>query len=401
MHYLLMGLSMLLTLPCVWLAIMALNLFKRRKPHPKAAPQTRFAVIIPARNEARVVGNLIRSLHTQDYPADRFDVFVAVNNCTDDTEAVARACGAKILRCEGVIRSKGDVLHQAFERLLDSKYDAYAVFDADNIADSSFLQRMNDALTDGERVCRGRLKAGNATESWVAGNFGLYHVMMEWFYSRPHTIAGLSSNLVGTAFVVHREVMETLGGWNTYTICEDTEFDAQCIMAGYRIAFIPEALSYDEQVARFGLSMRQRFRWCRGMVEAARGYTKQLLSRECKNRRAGFDFAVMFIISHTAPLAMIFSLLSLPFQPRLMLAITGAGLILGALGMMLAAAFLWLLGGYPAGKMLPTVVTFPIFMVSWMPLYVLALLRPCRQWEAIPHNGQAEAHDEEPLAKEA
>ena len=160
------------------------------------------------------------------------------------------------------------------------------------------------------------------------------------------------------------------------------------MITGYRIAFIPDALSYDEQVTRFGLSLRQRFRWCRGMVECARGYTKRLLSRECKNRRIGFDFAMIFIISHTSPVAMLLTVLSVPFQPPLMLLLTGAGLVLGYLGMAVAGGVLWVIGGYPAKKMLPTALMFPVFTVSWMPLQFLALLKPCRSWEAIPHSGQ-------------
>ena len=96
---------------------------------------------------------------------------------------------------------KGDVLHQVFESLLPMDYDAFAIFDADNLPDPAFMQVMNDALAAGERVCKGRLKAGNAFESWVSGGYGLYHALMEWTYSRPHSAAGFSSNLVGTAFV--------------------------------------------------------------------------------------------------------------------------------------------------------------------------------------------------------
>ena len=54
---------------------------------------TRFAVLIAARNEAAVIGNLVDSLVAHNYPRDLYEVIVAPNNCTDDTEAVARAHG--------------------------------------------------------------------------------------------------------------------------------------------------------------------------------------------------------------------------------------------------------------------------------------------------------------------
>lgn len=388
MQYLLWGLMTALNLMTVYLGIVALNTFRRRKAYPKAAPNTRFAVIIPARNEARVIRGLIESLRVQAYPPEKVDIYVAVNNCTDDTEAVARAAGARIIRCSGRVACKGDVLHQAVAQLLPMDYDAYAVFDADNRADPEFFQRINDALAAGETVCRSRLKAANPFDSWVSGNFGLYHALMEWSYSRPHTIAGLSSNLVGTAFVVRREVLEKLGGWNTSTMCEDSEFLMKCAEIGERVAFVPEALSYDEQVTDFRMSMHQRRRWCAGMVQATRNEFKALASAKGPKAKIARDQAMFCIITHTQPLATLLMLVWLPFQPPLMLAATGAGLVLSYLAMVLLGIALCVLGGYPVGRMGAAVAMFPLFTVSWAPLQIMALFAPVREWKAIPHKGE-------------
>lgn len=387
----LLSLSTLLNLVSTYLGAIFLFTFKRRKPYPDAATRARFAVIIPARNEAGVIRNLIDALHSQDYPAENIDIYVAVNNCTDDTEAVSRAAGAQILRCEGKITCKGDVLHQAFAALLPMDYDAFAIFDADNIPDRAFMRRMNDALAAGERVCKGRLKAGNAFESWVSGGYGLYHALMEWTYSRPHSAAGFSSNLVGTAFVAHREVMEALGGWNTTTLCEDTEFAAQTTRLGYRVAWVHDALSYDEQVAKFGVSLRQRRRWCYGMVQSARRMTFSMFSRSCPKKGMARDFGMLFIISHSAPIAGLLGLALMAFQPPVMWALCGAGLALTWIAMTLLAVVLCRLGGYPVRRMRCAIALFPLFMASWIPLQILALFIPVRGWSEIKHNGQKDA----------
>lgn len=388
MYYILLALSTLLSVFSVYIGVVALFMFKRRRPYPKARPETRFAVIIPARNEAKVVGNLIAALKAQSYPQKKIDVWVAVNNCTDDTEAVSLAAGAQIIRCEGKITCKGDVLHQAVEKLLPMQYDAFCVFDADNIPDRDFMQVMNDALAAGERVCKGRLKSGNAFDSWVSGGYGLYHALMEWTYSRPHSAAGFSSNLVGTAFVFHRDVIEELDGWNTVSLCEDTEFLAQATRLGHRVAWVPEALSYDEQVSRFGVSLKQRLRWCCGMVRVARNETKKLLRPGCPKPGMARDLAMLFIISHTQPIATILMLLSLPFQKPLMLALTAAGIVLAFFGMQLLAVALCWMGGYPVKKMGPTIAMFPVFMASFIPIQIYALFEPVRKWETIEHTGQ-------------
>lgn len=381
-------LSTVLSLVAVYTGVIALFTFKKRRPYPKAAPNTRFLVVIPARNEERVIANLIAALRKQNYPRAKFDIVVAANNCTDRTAEIARAAGVSVFECTGEITCKGDVLHQTIERFLPEKYDAFAFFDADNLPDPEFLAAMNDALCAGERVCKCRLKAGNAFDSWVAGNYGIYHAMMEWVFSRPHALAGFSSNLVGTGYVVHREVFEKLDGWNTKSMCEDSEFGAICASIGVRVAWVYEALSYDEQVTGFLTSLRQRLRWCSGMVEAAHYRLPSLLKRDVPKRGIALDFAMTFILAHTQPLATVLMLLALPWYPGWMFATMACSAGLSAIGIMLVSALMCKLGGYPIRKMKKAILLSPIFMVSWVPLQILALVKPVKRWSPIVHTGQ-------------
>ena len=381
-------LSTVLSLVAVYTGVIALFTFKKRKPYPKAAPKTRFLVLIPARNEERVIAHLIDALRKQNYPRELFDIVVAANNCTDRTAEIARAAGVSVFECEGRITCKGDVLHQVIERFLPEKYDAFAFFDADNLPDPEFLAAMNDALCAGERVCKCRLKAGNAFDSWVAGNYGIYHAMMEWVFSRPHAAAGFSSNLVGTGYVVHREVFEKLGGWNTKSMCEDSEFGAICASIGVRIAWVYEALSYDEQVTGFWTSMRQRLRWCSGMVEAAHYRLPSLLKRDVPKRGVALDFAMTFILAHTQPIAAVLMVLALPWYPGWMFLTMVCSAGLSAIGIMLFSMLMCKLGGYPIGKMKLAILLSPIFMASWAPLQILALVKPVKRWNPIAHTGQ-------------
>ena len=65
------------------------------------------------------------------------------NNCTDNTARAAASFGAKVLECTVPVKSKGEVLHFAYNRLRGRQYDAWLVFDADNVVDRSFLAEMN------------------------------------------------------------------------------------------------------------------------------------------------------------------------------------------------------------------------------------------------------------------
>lgn len=126
-------LSIPLCLYAVYFGVVALFGLRKKLPAaPQAKPEKRFALVVAARNEAAVIGHLVDSLYGQDYPRELYEVIVAPNNCTDDTEAVAAGRGARIFRPEGVIRSKGEVLTQVVDKIvLAEEFDAMCVFDAD------------------------------------------------------------------------------------------------------------------------------------------------------------------------------------------------------------------------------------------------------------------------------
>ena len=93
----------------------------------------KFAIIIAARNEEKVIGNLIDSLKKQNYNKNKYEIDVIVNNCTDNTRDVSLSHGANVIDCDVKVKSKGEVLRYTFNKLKNRKLDAYIIFDADNI----------------------------------------------------------------------------------------------------------------------------------------------------------------------------------------------------------------------------------------------------------------------------
>ena len=375
----------------LYFACIAVFALRRPKRYPAAPPQTRFAVVVAARNEEAVIADLVDSIYRQDYPAALRDIYVVPNNCTDYTEAVAAAAGARIIRCLGPVTCKGDALHQAFGQLLAKDYDAFVVFDADNVAAPDFLSRLNDAFVAGAKVCKARHKAANPTQSGVAGSYGLYFTSFDWTFNRPRAVLGLSAKLVGTGFAVHRSVLEELGGWNTATIAEDAEFAAQCARLGHRVHWVPEAVCYDEAPNSFALSLRQRRRWCSGVMQVGRQEVGRLWARRAPSPMLRWDMT-MFLVTPFAQaasallLAVNVLLRGMEGLPWLLLSL-GTGYA-GAVGVAVA---LCLLGGYGLRGMGRTLVVFPIFMATWMPLQVLSLFKATKKWHEIQHTGRLAA----------
>ena len=385
-------LTLLLKVASLWFLAVALFALKKPRPYARCAPRTRFACLVAARNEEAVIGALVESLREQDYPNALYDIFVIPNNCTDNTEAAALTAGAKIFRCFEPIRCKGDALHEAVAWLLPRGYDVFCVFDADNVADAQFLARMNDAFCAGAQVCKGAMRVKNPYDSWLSGCYGLYFTLFDTFFSRARMSCGLSSKLVGTGFAVHRAVLERFGGWNTSTIAEDAEFAALCAANGVRVCFVPNALTYDEAPNDFAVSLRQRRRWCSGIMDAA----------------VKMDAALAAALRGSAPLRALDSLLivNAPFLQALMLlpltltlisalmggtllalALRGAlSLAASTLGLMAFAALLAVLGGYRDRHIVRTIMGFPLFMAAWLPIQIVSLVSRTRSWQPIVHS---------------
>ena len=384
-------LTLLLRAASLWFFAVALFALRQPKPYAVCAPRTRFACLIAARNEEAVIGALVESLRAQDYPDALYDIFVIPNNCTDDTEAAALTAGAKIFRCTGPVRCKGDALHEAVAWLLPQRYDAFCVFDADNVADARFLARMNDAFCAGAQVCKGAMRVKNPYDSWLSGCYGLYFTLFDVFFSRARMRCGLSSKLVGTGFAVRREVLERFGGWNTATIAEDAEFAALCAVHGVRVCFVPGALTYDEAPNRFSVSLRQRRRWCSGIMDVAVRMDAPLVS--ALRGRAPLR-ALDSLLVVNAPFLQAATLLPLTLgvcsalarDTAAVFALTALlSLTASALALMACAALLALLGGYRDQRIARAVAGFPIFMAAWLPLQLVSLVCRTRSWQPIAH----------------
>lgn len=378
-------LALVLKILTMYTAIIGVCFILPRKKRKEAPPVARFAVLIPARNEENVISNLIGCLRRQNYPRDKFDIYVIPNNCTDHTELAARMAGAEILRCTGPVKTKGDVLHQIFGQL-KGQYDAYCVFDADNLVHPDFLARMNDAVAGGAQAAKSRQVASNPYDSWVSGCYDIYFENFNLMYNLPRASLGLNAKLIGTGFMVTDSLLDTLGGWNTETLTEDMEFAAQCAEAGVRIHYVVDAPNYDEQPTTLRASLRQRRRWSAGVMQTANLYVPRLLARRPKWLR--LDMAVNLVMIYVQLLAAIPMVYSLWGQSPAAIVQT---LLVSAVGFWLGtsalALFLTLTARRDVRKMWKSILLYPLFVASWYPLHILSLFAKPKTWQPILHKG--------------
>ncbi|MCX7668197.1 MAG: glycosyltransferase, partial [Atribacterota bacterium] len=264
-----------------WLyqTIISLRGFFPPPPIPKSSRQHRFCILIPAHNEEKVIGPLLESLREQRYPSSCFDIYVACDACTDATPQIAQRYQAQvILRNDPQHPGKTQNINFALSQIDLEKYDAIAIFDADNLAHPDFLTKMNDYLAahpEAEAI-QGYLDTKNSHDSWLTRAYALAYWYTNRFWQLARANWGLSATLGGTGLVIRTSCIRRLG-WNLKSLTEDLEFSTKLVLEGGKVHWNEWAITYDEKPLFYRHSHRQRMRWMQGHYFVAWQYGPKLL----------------------------------------------------------------------------------------------------------------------------
>lgn len=383
-----------------------------RKRHEKKIKAARgeitlhdFAILICARNEEVVIGDLIESLHNQSYPQDRLSIFVIADNCTDETARIAGEHGARVyVRQNDKLIGKGYALNELFGHLrVDypaDRFDGYFVFDADNVLAKDYIERMNESFCDGNDVITSYRNTKNYGSNWVSSGYGMWFLRESRYLNNARKIIGSSSNISGTGFLVARSVIEENGGWPFHLLTEDIEFSIDRIVKGKKVAICLDAEVFDEQPTSFRQSWRQRKRWSRGYLQVLRKYFFKLIKGIFHGSFSCFDVLMniapaylLTIISVVCNVAMsVICLVTMDMnQPMEVLQAVGSTiqLLFSFYWVAFICAIVTLITEWKhirasAPRKIWSVFTFPLFMLTFVPISIAALFTKTT-WKPIQH----------------
>ncbi len=370
----------------------------------KAKKMYRYAVLIPGRNEEKVIPHLIASIKGQNYPSELIDIFVIADNCTDNTAQVSRDAGAYhvIERFDDKKIGKGYALDYALNLIKkdfpENKYEGYFVFDADNLLDENYITEMNKMFSNGHRILTSYRNTKNYGTSWVSAGGSLWYLRESRFLNHPRTIMNTSCAISGTGFLVHHDIIDRIGGWKFFLLTEDIEFSLQQVLDGETIAYCDKAVLYDEQPVLFSQSWRQRMRWTKGSMQL----TKKYFFKMVKGIFSGLGFACFDLaVSTMIPLMLTivsgavlvgFTILGLILQLDLTVIFrTLFDTFVNSYFMLLGIGVVSTISEWdkifaPVSKKILYTFTFPIFMFSYIPITFVALFSRDLSWKPITHD---------------
>ena len=355
----------------------------------------KFMAIIPAHNEEKVVGNLIESLKQQNYPKELYDIYVIADNCTDSTAKVAKEAGAIVCeRFDPDHRTKGYALQWFLKQKIEENadYDAFFVFDADNIVDKNFIVNMNKKLCQGEDVVQGYRDIKNPTDNWITAGYALFYWTMHRLYHLARYNIGLSPLLNGTGFMVRFDVVKP-NGWETETLTEDIEFSLKRIIQGKKLGWATDAIVYDEQPTSFKQSWSQRSRWTVGHMQCIKRYTVELFNSVRKHKTLmNFD-GFLYIVGTTPMLIITMFLLIVNCLMYAGNAMSNFDFFINILNYLIPtfilpiaiALIVLILEKKPIRPMIKGLLCYPLFMGTWIVINIKCLFKRETSWQKIDH----------------
>lgn len=369
------------------------------------------AVLIPARNESKVIGQLLNSINNQTYPKEHFGVHIIIKESNDPTIELAKEVNGRIHIASNQT-CKGDALDVCLKQLLSEnpdQYDAYLIIDADCVLTDTFLEEMNNALASGKQVIQGKKIVKNyhiknkKANSLSSSCNGLIWTIIDDMGNRFKADNNITQMTIGTGLMLRSDVIKMLGGWPyKKTLTEDIELMFDCMVKKISTFYYSYAVLYMEESTSLKVTNKRRTRWLTGVVDSKRLYNKQVKlaakSKSKEDKRNKYYVLALWPIFYYIGTCVVYSALQLITTVVLLIlknslwlkSLMYAGIAIGII--YVSFMFLTLMCLIVERKNMPISIfrkiillfAHPIFYMGYIPIISKALFtKKNRGWEVI------------------
>lgn len=398
-----------------------LSFFAKPKLKAKVFKFHTIGIVISARNESKVIANLINSIRANDYPQAMIKIFVIADNCTDNTAEICRNLGCIVFERNDLTKiGKGYALNYLFTKLHTEKEyadlvpEAYIILDADNVLMPNYITEMNKMYDSGYDMSTSYRNSKNIGKSWVAAGTGYWFLHEARHLNHSRMILNNCCTILGTGFLISQAMVKEFKNWEFFMLTEDAQCSSEYALRGKKIGYNPDAELFDEQPEKFSQSWRQRERWCKGYYQVLGKYAGKLIKGSFKN------FSCFDVLTTIFP-ALLITMATLIVLP--ICAIIGFSIGQAYAGWFALLSILTTIGGLALVmfiiallicitewkkiktsnfKKILYVFTFPFYMITYIPIAITAMFKKV-EWKPIVHTAAVsieELSNEQPKDKE-
>jgi cellulose synthase/poly-beta-1,6-N-acetylglucosamine synthase-like glycosyltransferase len=279
----------------------------------------RVAVVVPAWNEAAVLGRTLDRLAALEYPGEALRVYVVDDASTDGTPALVASKAAEHpelifhLRREQGGQGKAHTINHGLRIIIaEDWYEAVLIIDADVILTAPSLRRMTRHFAAADvGAVTAYIKEGSRPENYLNRFVAFEYVTAQAAARRAQNLLGAQACLAGGAQLLTRASLEAIGGRiDTSTLAEDTATTFKVQLSGRRVVFDPTAVVWAEEPRNIAGLWKQRLRWSRGNAQITRAF-RHVWFRRRSGPLGGAGFAAIWFSTTLMPFFMVLSSIGL------------------------------------------------------------------------------------------
>jgi cellulose synthase/poly-beta-1,6-N-acetylglucosamine synthase-like glycosyltransferase len=290
-----------LGLPMIYLCVLSFSalIYKSHYHSPSAKIYRKYALVIPAHNEEKVIPLLLKDLKNLDYPSEKYDVFVIADNCTDKTADIVKKFGYSVLqRNDPDKKGKGFALHWGLNQILSKphSFDGIIILDADIRFYQNSIHVLNSHIDKGAEVVQGYIKLKPEPGEWSSESTRFGRTLNNYVRALGRKKLGFPTTLKGIGMCFSVNVLKN-NPWKAHSLTEDLEYGLQLFLKKINIIFAPEVIGYAISPHNPQNAESQRERWELGRFPLIRKYIPILIMAFLRNRSFRYLDALIDLIT--------------------------------------------------------------------------------------------------------
>lgn len=264
------------------------------------------SVLVPAHNEEKVIGNTVDAIARSVYPKDKMEIIVINDSSTDKTGVVLEEKQKvypflRVLEIKPPLGAKGksNALNQG---LKIAKGEYIVVYDADNTPERKAILNLVKFIIRSPELGAvvGKFRTRNKDKNLLTKFVNIETLSFQWLVQAARNYFLGLTTIPGTNFIIRKSLLEKIGGWNIHSLTEDTELTIRIYSEGYRIMWIPTAVTWEQEPEKIKIWIKQRTRWARGNISVIASYLKNIFSLRWKIAFDLIYFAYIYIVAFTS-----------------------------------------------------------------------------------------------------